>query len=179
MANPEHVEIVKRGWAAIGRWRERNPGTILDLRGAYLRDSDLRGANLDKADLREAKLQEARLQEARLYGADLQEALLPYYQICPEEGSFVCYKKLSGGVVATLLVPDGARRCCNLVSRTIRVDRVRVLDGEGYSPMCETLLKLHYAPGDEVVAHAFNDDIRIDCAPGIHVFITRKEADEC
>ena len=24
----------------------------------------------------------------------------------------------------------------------------------------------------------YSDDIRIDCAPGIHVFITRKEAEE-
>ena len=80
--------------------------------------------------------------------------------------------------MATLLVPDGARRCCNLVSRKIRVERVRVLDGEGYSPTCDTSMRLYYAPGDEVVAHAFNDDIRIDCAPGIHVFITRKEAEE-
>jgi len=179
MANQEHVEIVRRGWAAIARWREENPGTILDLRGAYLRGVNLGDSDLHDSDLRGSVIRGAYLQGARLDGANLRCAMLPDYQICPEEGAFVCYKKLSGGVVATLLVPDGARRCCNLVSRNIRVERVRVLDGEGYSPMCFHHQKLHYAPGDEVVAHAFNDDIRIDCAPGIHVFITRKEAEKC
>ena len=40
MANPEHVEMVKRGAEAIGEWRRSIPSVILaplstDLRGAH------------------------------------------------------------------------------------------------------------------------------------------------
>jgi hypothetical protein len=60
MANPEHVALVKRGAAAIRRWRENNPDGTLDLREANLREADLAGADLIRADLRGAKLHRAR-----------------------------------------------------------------------------------------------------------------------
>ena len=41
IANPEHLEIVKQGTAAIARWRKEHPDVWLDLRSA-----DLCGANL-------------------------------------------------------------------------------------------------------------------------------------
>jgi hypothetical protein len=42
MANPEHVELVRQGAEAIAKWREENPDTKLDLRGAAL--AKVRGA---------------------------------------------------------------------------------------------------------------------------------------
>ena len=53
MANPEHVDIVKRGAAAIKAWREKHPSAFrqLDLRKALLRGADMEGANLAGADL--------------------------------------------------------------------------------------------------------------------------------
>jgi len=41
MANPEHVEIVKRGKEAIDTWWEENPKGKLDLEGANLTDGEL------------------------------------------------------------------------------------------------------------------------------------------
>ncbi|MCH7580412.1 MAG: toll/interleukin-1 receptor domain-containing protein [Chloroflexi bacterium] len=71
MANPEHVEIVKRGKEAIDEWREANPEERLDLEGASLKDLRLAGA-----DLRRAQFKAAYLQGADFSGADLREAYL-------------------------------------------------------------------------------------------------------
>ena len=71
MANPEHVEIVKQGKAAIAAWQAANPGIHLDLLGA-----DLIGANLDGANLDGANLDGADLDGADLTGADLSGAWL-------------------------------------------------------------------------------------------------------
>lgn len=76
MANPEHVEIVKRGAEAIRTWRNANPKVRLDLCHAGLSQFNLSGADLSRADLsncrfHEADLREADLREANLQGADL------------------------------------------------------------------------------------------------------------
>ncbi len=100
-ANPEHVEILRRGVPEWNRWREDNPtvwphllkvafpkakldGVNLEnanllqanLEGASLVGARLRNANLKEADLRRANLQGADLEEANLYGAKLQDANL-------------------------------------------------------------------------------------------------------
>ena len=56
MANPEHVEILKRGVEVWNKWREENPDVKPDLSYA-----DLRGANLDNADLSGVSLSEAKV----------------------------------------------------------------------------------------------------------------------
>ena len=56
MADPEHVEVVKRGAAAIAEWRQENPGVILDLGKANFRYANLRGGDLSGADLSGAHL---------------------------------------------------------------------------------------------------------------------------
>jgi len=92
MANPEHLQILKRGVEVWNQWRRENQDVLFpdlqgaDLReahlsGAYLSGADLSGAHLQKADLqnadfREANLREADLREAYLVKADLREANL-------------------------------------------------------------------------------------------------------
>ena len=76
MANPEHVEIVRQGAAAIDQWRPQNPGAYLDLSEADLRGANLRGANLSGANLREADLTAAILAVANVAGADRTGAFL-------------------------------------------------------------------------------------------------------
>ena len=56
MADPEHVEVVMRGAAAIAEWRQENPGVVLDLSGANFRYANLRGADLVMASLTGADL---------------------------------------------------------------------------------------------------------------------------
>jgi len=73
MANPEHVEIVKKGSEAIANWRAQRPTERLDLNGAVLMK-----ANLSEADLYGADLSQANLFEANLSGADLSWGDLNY-----------------------------------------------------------------------------------------------------
>lgn len=95
MANPQHVEWLKKGVAAWNRRRQEKPFTP-DLSGLDLSNAgrefpalwdarslraSLRGANLKEADLRNAELlkatlQEADLRRAELRGADLEAANL-------------------------------------------------------------------------------------------------------
>jgi uncharacterized protein YjbI with pentapeptide repeats len=101
MANPKHIGIVKRGPAAVRRWKEkerlkrraelaesyralggRKPAAAyaqfypveLDLSGADVSGLDLSKMDLIRADLRGAKLNEARLDRAKLEAADLSGA---------------------------------------------------------------------------------------------------------
>ena len=74
MASKKLVEIVKKGRAALGRWRRDNPELLLDLSDADLQDINLRGANLKRADLTGANLQGADLVGAQLAEADLTRA---------------------------------------------------------------------------------------------------------
>jgi hypothetical protein len=81
MANPEHVEIAKRGAHAVAEWRRDHPKERLDLNEAYLGGADLHyhdfiGAYLIGADLRGADLTAAHLAGAILSFTDLSAALL-------------------------------------------------------------------------------------------------------
>jgi hypothetical protein len=81
MANPEHVEIVRQGAAAIAQWRRQKPEAPLSLSEADLTEANLRGANLAWAELAgavlaEADLTGADLRLANLTGADLRLANL-------------------------------------------------------------------------------------------------------
>ena len=89
MANPQHVELLRKDVDAWNEWRAGNGHVIPDLAGAdltalnlvfaNLTDSDLSDArlvmaNLEGADLRWARLRRANLVGARLIGVDLDEA---------------------------------------------------------------------------------------------------------
>ena len=151
-----------------------------DLRGANLRGADLQDADLRWADLQGADLQEADLRGAYLQGANLQGAYLPHFQLCPEEGSFIAYKKLVGGVIATLEIPAEAKRTSSLVGRKCRAEFVKVLElSSGASEANSTHdSEFVYRVGEIVRPDKYDDDIRIECTNGIHFFITRKEAEE-
>jgi len=81
MANAEHLEVVKKGKAAIEQWRKQHPKERLDLSRADLGEAnlsgaDLIGANLFRANLSEANLSAANLRRANLIWADLRRANL-------------------------------------------------------------------------------------------------------
>ena len=81
MGSKTLIELAKQGRAALGKWRQANPDTLLNLSDAKLRDVNLRGANLKRAeltgaDLRGADLVGAQFAEADLTRADLRGAKL-------------------------------------------------------------------------------------------------------
>jgi hypothetical protein len=144
------------------------------LSGAYLSRADLSRANLSGADLSGAYLTGANLSRANLSGADMSGAYLPNFSICPEEGDFIGWKKVQGGVILKLLIPASAKRTSSLVGRKCRAEFVIVLEGEGLSGWGDLLYKL----GNTVHPDKYDPDIRVECTSGIHFFITRKEAEE-
>lgn len=177
---------------------------IANLQGANLEGAILRGANLDGADLWGARLQVANLQRAhldeanlggadlrgadlrgaKLEGADLKGANLPDFQIVPEEGSFIAWKKLRNGYIAKLEIPAKAERTSSLVGRKCRASHVKVL--AIFTPAGKKtkkplpgiwLYSYTYQTGKITKADKFDPDIRIECTKGIHFFLTRKEAE--
>jgi hypothetical protein len=154
-----------------------------DLSGADLRSADLRSAYLSGADLRSAYLSGAYLSDANLRGANLSGAYLSdvknfAFQIIPDEGAFVGWKKLKNGVIAKLEIPADAKRTSTPIGRKNRAEFVRVLELFG----AEEGLSQHdgktvYRVGEIVRPDSYNDDIRLECTNGIHFFVTRAEAE--
>ena len=142
-----------------------------DLRGADLRGAYLRGANLYGADLRDANLRGANLRDANLRGANL-----PHFQIVPEEGSFIGWKKTTEGVIK-LLITEDSKRTSSLVGRKCRASRVKVLEGDGVGGTGPNYGGIVYHEG-KTLESDYDDDIRVECTKGIHFFMTRKEAEE-
>ena len=151
-----------------------------NLRNANLRNANLRNANLSRSDLRGANLCYANLCDADLSGANLPRANLPAFSHCPEEGAFTAFKKLAGGVVATLLIPADAKRTSSLVGRKCRAEFaiVQALSGGHEVGLSSHDSTTEYRVGQEVRPDSFDPDIRVECTHGIHFFITRKEAEE-
>ena len=69
--NEDHVEIVKEGVDAVAKWRDANPGVVLDLKSADLAGCDLSGIDLSGAELSQANLSESRLAKTNFDSADL------------------------------------------------------------------------------------------------------------
>lgn len=91
MADPEHLDILKRGVEVWNRWRLENPKVLPDLRyadlnrsnlslvnftDALLKHADLREANLSNSDLSFAQLGETDLRYSDLRSANLSQAIL-------------------------------------------------------------------------------------------------------
>ncbi|HLM57314.1 MAG TPA: toll/interleukin-1 receptor domain-containing protein [Pyrinomonadaceae bacterium] len=74
MANPEQLEILKRGVEAWNEWRWEHRDIQPNLVNADLGGADLSGANLNNTDLRGADLSGAKLIGAKLIGADISRA---------------------------------------------------------------------------------------------------------
>jgi hypothetical protein len=142
-----------------------------DLSGAYLRGADLSGANLSGADLRDAYLGGANLRGAK--DADLAIAMT---RITPE-GSLIGWKRCQNGVIVKLRIPEEAKRS-SAFGRKCRAEYADVLEVIG----AEKGLSMHdarteYVAGSRVMPDSFSDDWQEECAPGIHFFLTKLEAE--
>ncbi len=156
--------------------------SFTDLSGANLSYADLRSAYLSGADLREADLRSANLSGADLRHADLSDVKYSentaFFALqCPEEGSFVGWKKCKNDVLVKLLIPEDAQRS-SATSRKCRASKAIVLEIIG----AEKAVSYYdgtfvYEVGEEVIPDAFDDNRWDECSNGISFFITRKEAE--
>ena len=101
---------------------------------------------------------------------------------CPEEGTFIAYKKASGLIVKLRVTEDAARS--SATSRKCRCSKAEVIsitncDGtdsgktEVQSDYDYTFV---YRVGEIVEVKNFDSNRWNECSTGIHFFITRQEA---
>ena len=193
MTNEELREILDKHY----KWlNNEEGGERADLSGAYLRDAilahvdlryaDLNGAILRYADLSDANLSGADLRNATLIGADLTRAVYTDTVLnlqCPEEGSFIAWKKLAQDSIAKLLIPGDAERTSG-TSRKCRASKAIVLaiydkNGEDISQGTSRRdYGFMYWIGETVYPDCWDDNRWNECSNGIHFFVTRKEAEE-
>jgi len=159
-----------------------------NLYEANLSGADLSGANLSRANLSRADLSGADLSGANLYEANLYEAknFKLHFQHCPQEGSFIAWKKAQGYLLK-IVIPNDAKRTSCVINRKCRAEYVKTiaifdLDGKQQKEGIEAR-GLHdsntiYQVGRITKADKFDPDIFNDCSHGIHFFPTREEAEE-
>ena len=167
-----------------------------DLTNADLSNTDLSFAclicaNLRCVDLKNAYLYSINLKGANLYGANLQYANLNNvkYSIstaffalqCPEEGSFIGYKKADNKIVKLLITEDAKRS--SGTSRKCRCSKAKVLSITNienvvkYNKVTSDYDKSFvYKVGEIVEVKDFDEDRWNECSTGIHFFLTRDEA---
>ena len=173
-------------------WAIKNDANLsgADLRGADLSYADLsyavlRGVDLSNTDLSNAVLSNANLSGAAMIGTVLIGAENHNYMICPEQGSFQAWKKLSNGHVALLEIPARAKRITSMTSRKCRASLVKTIaiyDRSG-AETNESIAGKHdgktfYKKGRLTKPDKFDNDARIECSHGIHFFMTRQEAED-
>ena len=165
--------------------------TGADLSGANLSNANLSYADLSGADLWNANLWNANLENANLWNADLTDANLKniktntntigYHLACPEEGSFIGYKKANRYLIK-LLIPENAKRS-SATTLKCRCSEARVLDIEDI----KTGLKVQavnssydyqfiYRVGEIVKVEDFDDNRWNECSTGIHFFMNKDNA---
>ena len=160
--------------------------SVANLSVANLCGADLRGADLCGATLCEANLSGADLSGADLCGADLRkvklfEASISPFQIVPEKGVFIGWKKV-GAAIVELEIPANAKRTSSLIGRKCRCSFAKVVsingNTEGSAVSRYERISTEYKVGELVFPDSYDDDIRVECTHGIHFFITKKEAED-
>ena len=163
-----------------------------DLHSADLSGIDLGWANLHYTDLSYANLYGANLLDANLHGADLNGAILYNVEYnchtnffalqCPEEGSFIGYKKAGRYIVKLEILADAKRS--SATTRKCRCSAAKVLsittldgrdDGRQFVSS-DRDNNFVYRVGDIVRVDDFAEHRWNECSTGIHFFITRDEA---
>lgn len=165
--------------------------TYANLSGANLSDADLKCANLKCANLSDADLINTDLSGTNLWDADLSGADLKniktntstigYNLVCPEEGSFIGYKKADDCIIKLLILEDAKRSSATTFK--CRCDKAKVLEikdiktGESmekarsnYNP------NFIYKVGEIVTVEDFDDDRWRECSTGIHFFVNKENA---
>ena len=165
-----------------------------NLHSADLSCANLNWANLCYTDLSYVNLYGANLLNANLHGAELNSAILDNVKCnyhtnffalqCPEEGSFIGYKKVRGHIVKLEILSDAKRS--SATTRKCRCSAAKVLsittldgrdDGTQFISSGRDS-NFVYRVGEIVRVDDFDENRWNECSTGIHFFITRDEAVE-
>ena len=152
------------------------------LRGANLRSACLRGANLSDADLRSADLRGANLRSACLSDVSINETTSFFTISCPEEGSFIAFKKADNKIVKLLVCEDAKRS--SATSLKCRCSKAKVLAIENLDGTISNLKEVTsnyksdfiYKIGETKEVVNFDENRWNECSTGIHFFMSREQA---
>lgn len=159
--------------------------THANLYGADLIGADLHGASLCNANMLMVNTRGTNLYAANTRGVIGIENLRSQFLILPE-GVLIGYKKANtcdGYVIITLEIPVDAKR--SNVDRKCRTSKaiVKNIEGIGFEYKGQTVHS-HYSTNfiyevGKIVepTEPFEENWTIECASGIHFFITRQEAE--
>ncbi len=204
-ANLRNADLRNANLRNANLWNANLSNT--DLSNADLRNADLWNANLSNTDLRNANLRNANLWNANLWNANLWNANLSNTDLsnadlrnanlwnanlwnatnefshCPEEGSFIGFKKCRGSKIVKLLITKDSKRL-SATGRKCRASKVRVLDIYDIKDKEKKYLQaesfhdqdFEYTLGGIVEVTDFDENRWNECSAGIHFFLTEKEA---
>lgn len=160
------------------------------LRGCNFRCSDLgyselEGADLTEANLKNANLFRANLKQAVLKDVEVNEYTMFYFQVCPEEGGFIGYKKAAAEkgryALIKLYIPADARRN-SATSYRCRADRAKVLEitDEAGQPLEKAWSGRDkgfvYQAGQWLKVPEFDEDRWNEKTKGIHFYLSKEAA---
>ena len=155
--------------------------TNTDLSCADLSGADLEYANLSGADLRNVNLWNANLQHANLENIKTNMYTIGYNLACPEEGSFIGYKKAGRCIIKLLILEDAKRSSATTFK--CRCDKAKVLDIEDINTGKKIeKTKSNYDPefiyrvGEIITVDDFDDNRWNECSTGIHFFVNKEHA---
>ena len=162
--------------------------SVANLTGANLTGANATWANLTGANLTGANLTNTDMQYVGLERIHIDEDTINKYfpLVCPSEGSFIGWKKVRNNMIVKLLIPEDAKRS-SAFGRKCRCNKAVVLSIESIdgTPAKENYIAssiinsdFTYKVGETVSVSNFCTDRKMECAPGIHFFITREEAVE-
>jgi len=129
----------------------------------------------------------ANLSCANLRGADLSDVLInettSFFTIsCPEEGSFIAFKKADSKIVKLLVCEDAKRS--SATSLKCRCSKAKVLSIEDLDGTISDLTEVKsnyksdfiYKIGETVEVTDFDENRFNECSTGIHFFMSREQA---
>ena len=169
------------------------------LHGAKLSSADLSNANLNcahlcNANLSDANLYNTNLLNVNLIGADLYSAKLYNVEYnchtnffalqCPEEGSFIGYKKAGKYIVKLEILADAkrssatTRKCRCSAAKVLSITTLDGRDDGTQFVSSDRDSDFVYQVGEIVRVDDFDEKRWNECSTGIHFFITRDEAVE-
>lgn len=162
-------------------WLNNEGGKRADLSGVDLSNTDLNGVDLERVDLSNADLSNANLNKANLNNIKTNIYTIGYNLACPEEGSFIGYKKAGKYIVKLLILEDSKRSSATTLK--CRCDKAKVLDIEeiGTGEKIETTpsdydINFVYKIGGIVKVEDFDENRWNECASGIHFFVNKQNA---
>ena len=136
----------------------------------------LEKATASSVNLSSADLSGANLSGVNLSGVKNADLVIARTRIL-SEGDLIGWKKCKNNVIVKMQIPSDAKRS-QAFGRKCRAEYVKVLEVIGAEVgIAQHDGKTEYRKGEIVKPDSFDENWQEECAPGIHFFITRIEAE--